>query len=447
MTNPLDTLDWLLKKTRSFGADAADAVMFDNLSISTTQRMGKPEGIERSESTAIGLRCLVGKKQAIASTTDTSPEALAELAERASSMAKAAAQDPFCALAPAELYARELPALDLCDAIEPEADWLYAQCKEAEEAAMAVAGITNSEGADASYSRSNITLAIDNGGSLFAQTYASSHFSVSVSVLAGEGTNMERDYDYASVRHRTDLPSSASIGREASRLALARLNPRKPATAQMPVLFDPRVSKSLVGVLAASISGSAIARGASFLKNDMGKALFAPNVQIIDDPHIVRGQGSRPFDGEGVKNGKRTLIENGVLTGWLLDMRSATKLGLPPTGNAARGLSSPPSPSSSNLYMAAGTVSPAELMADIKSGLLVTETFGMGINTITGDYSQGASGFWIESGKIAYPVSELTIAGNLRDMFASLTPANDLSMRYATNAPTVRIASMTVAGA
>jgi PmbA protein len=381
------------------------------------------------------------------SSTDSSPDSLEELAHRACAMARVAAEDPFTGLAPEKLYASTLPELELCDDAEPDPTWLTQQCNLTEEAALSVKGITNSEGADAGYSRSNIHLVIDNGsGTPFAQSYASSHFSLSVSVLAGEGTNMERDYEYSSTRHRSDLLDAKTIGLIASEKTLKRLNPRKVSTCQAPVIFDPRVSRSLLSTLAGSISGSAIARGASFLKDTMGQDIFAPSITIMDNPHIVRGLGSRPFDGEGVATRKLALVENGVLTSWLLDTRSSNKLGLHTTGHASRGLASPPSPSSTNLYMEAGSLSPAELIADIKSGLYLTETFGMGINTVTGDYSQGAAGFWIENGQIAYPVSEITIAGNLRDMFKQITPANDLTFRYATNAPTLRIESMTIAG-
>ena len=446
-TAPLETLAWLLEQTRALGADAADAVMFDTVSISATQRLGKPEGVERAESSAIGLRAFSGQKQAMVSTTDTGKEALLELAQRAAAMAKAAAPAPFAGLAPASIRAKDIPVLELCDTQEPETSWLTEQCDIAEQAALSVAGITNSEGADAGYSRSQIHLIIDNGQQApFAQSYASSHCSLSVSVLAGEGTGMERDYEFSSSRFRSDLMDAKEMGLAAGQRTLRRLNPRKVSTCQVPVIFDPRVSRSLLSTLAGSISGSAIGRGASFLKDSMGKDIFAKGVSIIDNPHIIRGLGSRPFDGEGVANQKMALIENGTLTSWLLDMRSAAKLGLTTAGHAARGLASPPSPSSSNLYMEKGKLSPTELMADIKSGLYLTETFGMGINTVTGDYSQGAAGFWIENGQVAYPVSEITIAGNLRDMFARLTPASDLVFRYATNAPTVRIDSMTVAG-
>ncbi|MDE3059961.1 MAG: TldD/PmbA family protein [Pseudomonadota bacterium] len=441
------TLSWLLDKARLAGADAADVAMIETTSVNASRRMGKPEGLERSENYAVGLRAFLGDRQAMVSSNDVSKDTLAELASRAVAMAKAAPPDPDSVLAPEELYCQTPPQLDLCDADEPEIGWLEEECRKAEDAALAIEGITNSEGADAGYSRSRVYLAIaDRKGMRFEHGYDSSYFSVSVSVLAGSGTGMERDYDFTSARHRKSLADATGIGISAAKKALKRLNPRKVSTCQVPVVFDPRLSRGLLSVLAGAISGAAIARGSSFLKNDLGKKIFADSIRIIDDPHIRAGFGSRPFDGEGVRNGKRAIVEKGILATWLLDMRTAHKLGMTTTGHAHRGIGSPPSPSSTNLYMEKGTLSPQELMRDIKSGLYVTETSGMGINTITGDYSQGAAGFWIENGELAYPVSEITIAGHLCDMFAQATPASDLEFRYATNAPTLRVESMTVAG-
>ena len=447
MSQTLDTLCQLLEIAHAAGAHASDAVLFDTTDVATSRRMGKQEGLERAESKAIGLRVFIGNQTAIVSGTDTDAAALQELAARAVSMAKVTTSDPDTTLAPESLLSQKPVDCELFDADEPDVAWLVSQCEEAEEAALSVKGITNSEGADANYSKSAICLAIHNGKTIdFAATYNSSHFSISVSVLAGEGTNMERDYDYTTARFRADLDDAEEVGLNASARAIKRLNPRKVPTCQVPVIFDPRVSRSLLGALAGSISGGSIARGSSFLKDSLHQEIFAPNVTIIDDPHIKRGLGSRPFDAEGVKNGKKTIVDNGTLTTWLLDMRTANKLKMTTTGHATRGVASPPSPSSSNLYMQKGVLTPAELMEDIESGLYLTETFGMGVNTTTGDYSQGAAGFWIENGRVAYPVSEITIAGNLRDMFKFLTPANDLVFRYATNAPTVRIDTMTVAG-
>jgi PmbA protein len=309
---------------------------------------------------------------------------------------------------------------------------------------MAVPGVTNSEGGGASFGRSAVTLATSEG---FFGSYAGTSHSVGVSVLSGEGTGMERDYESASARHSSDLDSSADIGKRAGERAVKRLNPRRVKSQSVPVVFDPRVSAGLLGHFAGAISGASIARGVSFLKEFMGKPVFAPGITIIDDPHRIRGQRSKPFDGEGVRNQKRAIIEDGVLTTWLLDCSSAKQLGLTSTGHAARGTGGPPSPSTTNFYMEAGKLSPDELMADIREGLYLTELMGMGVNGVTGDYSRGAAGFWIENGKIAYPVSEITIASNLKEMFRNLTPANDLVFRYGTNAPTLRVEGMTIAGA
>ena len=438
-----DKLSELLALAKSYGAEGADGVMVATTDLNMSQRLGKPEGVERSESAGLGLRVFVGASQSSVSSTDMSLETMKEMAQRVVAMAKLAPPDTDSQLAPLELFPKTIPNLDLLDEVEPTPSWLLEQCKIAEDAARSVAGITNSEGADAGYSRSKVSLATSNG---FAGSYASSYFSLSVSVLAGEGTGMERDYDFTSARHRIDLRGAQEIGLEAANRAIKRLNPRKIATCQVPVVFDPRVSKSLVGILAGSISGSAIARGASFLKDSLNTPIFAAGISIIDDPHLLRGFASKPFDMEGVANKKSEIVAGGVLKTWLLDIRTANKLGLKTTGHASRGISSPPSPSATNIYMQAGKLLPTQLISDIKSGLYLTETFGMGINTITGDYSQGAAGFWIENGKISYPVSEITIAGNLRDMFTNLTPANDLKFRYSTNAPTIRVENMTVAG-
>jgi PmbA protein len=438
-----DKLSELLGIAKRCGADFADGVLIATTDLQMTQRMGNPEGIERSESAGLGLRVFVNNSQASVSSTDMSNEAMEEMAQRAVAMAKLAPTDLDSTIAPADFFPKIIPDLDLLDVVEPTPSWLLEQCKIAEDSARSVLGITNSEGADAGYSKSIFSLATSNG---FAGSYASSCFSLSVSVLAGEVTHMERDYDFSAARKRVDLREAQEIGLSAANRAIKRLNPRKVATCQVPVVFDPRVSKSLVSILAGSISGNAIARGASFLKNAMGHDIFASEVSIFDDPHLQRGFASKPFDMEGVENNKRALVTGGVLQTWLLDIRTANKLGLKTTGHAMRGISSPPAPAPTNVYMEAGKFSPQELMADIKNGLYLTETFGMGINTITGDYSQGAAGFWIENGQIAYPVSEITIAGNLKDMFKNLTPANNLVFRYAINAPTVRVENMTVAG-
>jgi PmbA protein len=280
----------------------------------------------------------------------------------------------------------------------------------------------------------------------FAQTYERGRVGLSASVIAGEGTGMERDYDYTSAVYTEDLLNPKEIGRSAGEKAVKRLNPRKMPTAQVPVVYDPRAGGSIIGHLASAINGPSVARGTTFLKDTLNQRLFPDNIQIIDDPQRHRGLGSRPFDGEGIAAERINLIDKGVLTTWLLDLRAARQLGLQTNGRAARGISSPPSPTTTNLYLEAGQQTPAELIADIKSGFYITELIGMGVNTVTGDYSRGAGGFWIENGEIAFPVSEVTIAGNLKDMFASLSAANNLEFRYGTNVPTLRIEGMTIAG-
>jgi PmbA protein len=308
---------------------------------------------------------------------------------------------------------------------------------------MAVKGVTNSEGGGASFSRTGVALATSDG---FFGSYAGTSSGIGVAVVAGEGTAMERDYDQASARHTGDLESPAMVGRSAGERTVARLNPRKVKSQAVPIVYAPRVSGGLVGHFAGAISGSSIARGVSFLKDRIGQAVFGPSINIVDDPHRIRGLRSKPFDGEGVANKRWALIDKGVLKTWLLDCASARQLGLETTGHAARGTGGPPAPSPTNLYMEAGTLAPDALIADIKQGFYVTELIGMGVNGVTGDYSRGAAGFWIENGQIAFPVSEITIAGNLKDMFRELTPANDLEFKYGINAPTVRIEGMTVAG-
>ncbi len=444
---PVETLDLLgdlVRRARAAGADAADAVMFESASLSVAQRLGKSEGIERAESRALGLRVFRGRRHAVASSTDTAADALADLIERALAMARAAPEDPYCGLPDADHLAGEVADLDLCDEDEPAPEALVARAAAAEDAARAVAGVTNSEGAEAGWGRGAVWLVTSNG---FAGGYAASEHSVGVSVIAGEGTAMERDYDFAQARFAADLMDPADVGRGAGERAVRRLDPRKAPSAQVPVVYDPRVARGLLRHLAGAIAGPAVARGTSFLKDRLGEAVFAPGVTVTDDPLRARGLRSKPFDGEGIATARRDIVADGVLTTWLLDQRSARQLGLDPTGHASRGASSPPSPAPTNLFLVPGTVSAAELIADIDQGFYVTELMGMGINSITGDYSRGAAGFWIETGEIAHPVSEVTVAGNLKDMFGALAAADDLDFRYGIDSPTVRIDGMTVAGA
>ena len=442
-TELLNLLEDLIRKARASGADAADAVLFDSASVSLSQRLGKPERLERSESGDLGLRVFVGRRQAIVSSTDRSRQALDELVERAVAMARVVPEDPFAGLADPELLARTWPDLDTCDPDEPASELLIEQARAAEEAALAVDGVTNSEGADAGWSRSNIAIAASNG---FAGGYAVSRRSLSVSVLAGTGTGMERDYEYDSKVYGSDLRAAAEIGREAGERAVRRLNPRKVKSQKVPVVYDPRVSRGMIGHLTGGISGPAVARGTSFLKDKLGQVIFPAAISIVDDPFVRRGLRSRPFDAEGVTVEKRTIIEEGRLTTWLLDLRSARQLGLKTTGHASRGTSGPPGPAPSNIYMAPGARSREDIIGEIKDGLYITELMGSGVNGVTGDYSRGASGFWIENGRLAYPVSELTVAGNLKDMFLNMEAASDLELRFGMDAPTLRIDGMTVAG-
>ncbi len=442
--NPQEILERLIRDAKALGADAADALLVDAVAASVSYRLGKLEDVERAESSDLGLRVFVGQRVAFVSSTDFSNDALKALPARALEMARLAPEDKYAGLAPKDRLAKSFPALDTEDANEPSAETLIARAKDVEAAAMAVKGVTNSEGGGASFSRSEVALATSEG---FFGRHAGTSHSLGVSVLAGDGTEMERDYDHASARHGSDLDTPEKIGKSAGERAVARLHPRKVKSQAVPVVYDPRVSSGLVGHFAGAISGSSIARGVSFLKDAMGKQVFSSAVTIVDDPHRKRGQRSKPFDGEGVANRKWSLAEKGVLTTWLLDCASAKQLGLQTTGHAARGTGGPPAPSPTNLYMEPGPLSPEALMADIKQGFYVTELIGMGVNGVTGDYSRGAAGFWIENGKIAYPVSEITIAGNLKDMFLKLTPANDLVFRFGTNAPTIRVEGMTIAGA
>jgi len=442
--NNLDLLNDLIAKARQKGADAADAVLVQGTSLSLSQRLGKPEDLERAEAQDLGLRVFIGKRQAIVSSSDFKSDALDELAQRCVDMARVVPEDPFCGLADSDQLATDFPDVDGYDPYEPDEQTLISWASKAEDAARAVDGVTNSEGAEASWSRNDVAIVASNG---LAHAYSSSGCSVSASVLAGSGTQMERDYDYTSAVYAEDLEDCALVGQRAGEKAVKRLNPRRVATQQVPVIYSTRVSQSLLGHLNGAINGNSIARGTSFLKDKMGQTIFSPDISVIDDPHRKRGLRSKPMDGEGLANKKRDIVKDGILQSWILDLRSARQLGLESTGHAARGVGSPPSPSVTNFYMEAGTHSLQELIGDIKQGFYVTELIGMGVNGVTGDYSRGAAGFWIENGEIAYPVSELTIAGNLKDMFLHMTAADDLEFRYGTNAPSLRIDGLTVAGA
>jgi len=433
----------LVKAARSAGADAADAVAVRGVSVSVEVRDGAVEESESAEGDDLGLRVLVGKRQAVVSTNDMSADGFAALAERAVAMARVAPEDKFAGLADASELAKTLPDLDLMDGQMPSVAALEKTARAAEAAGMAVKGVSKSGGASASAGVGGMVLVTSHG---FSGAYLGSSHGVSMTAIAGDGTGMERDYDYSSVRHLADLESPEKIGRTAGERAIARLNPRKVTTRKVPVVFDPRIAGSLVGHLASAVNGASIARKASFLRDKLGKKVFADGIRIVDDPLRKRGLRSHPFDGEGVAGKKLALVDDGVLTTWILDCSTARELGMKTTGHASRGTSSVPSPSASNVHMEAGKLTPAELIADIKDGFYVTDLIGHGANMVTGDYSRGASGFWIENGKCTYAVSEVTIAGTLADIFRSITPANDLEFRHGINAPTLRIEGLTIAG-
>jgi len=425
------------------GASSSDAIALDSADVNAGIRAGVPETIERAESRGVGLRVFIGQASASLSTSELSDAALQELAEKAVAIAKVAPADPFAGLADASLLATQNPDLDLEDDTEPTMDELQQRARETEAVGRSITGIHNSEGADAGFNRTRIALATSHG---FTGEYALTRHSLSVSLIAGQGETMQRDYEYGMTTHLSDLASPESIGREAARRTLERMNPRKVASQQSTIFFEPRISRSLLGAFAGAISGAAVARGTSFLKNDLGKKIFSDAITISDDPLRRRGLASHVWDAEGVAATKRHLIESGTLTTWLLDARSARQLGMQPTGHASRGLAGTPHPSTTNLYIEAGMQDPQELLQQFGTGFYVTETIGHGTNLLTGDFSVGASGFWIENGERIFPVSEVTIAGNLKDMFATLIAANDLEFRYSTNAPTLVVPRMTIAG-
>jgi len=440
----LTLLSDLVARAKRAGADAADAVLVDSVSLSLGWRLGKLERLERSESGDIGLRVLIGRRQAMVSSSDRSAAALGELVERSIAMARIVPEDPYAGLAESGQLARDFPDLDIVDPVEPGAEFLIDQVRRAEDAARSVPGITNSEGADAGWGRSGVAFVASNG---FAHAYDMTSGSLSVSVLAGDADGgMERDYDFTSAVYLADLRPPEEVGHEAGRRAVHRLGARKVKTCKVPLIYDPRVSRGLIGSLAGAINGAAVARGTSFLKDKLGARVFAPGIRVVDDPHRHRGMRSRPCDGEGLPAKRRAVVEDGVLSTWLLDLRSARQLGLDSTGHASRGTGGPPSPAATNLFLDAGPVTVDELIGDVSRGLYVTELFGHGVNGVTGDYSRGAAGFWIENGEITFPVSEVTVAGNLKEMFLHLTPANDLVFRHGIDAPTVRIDGMTLAG-
>jgi len=435
----------LIEAARKAGADAADTLYVGDASLGINVRLGELEDVGRSEGEEMGLRVFVGHRSASVSSSDLSADALAALVERGIAMAREAPEDPHAGLAPSELLFRgEPPQLENDDGADPGPAELKQRALATEKAARAVPGVTNSEGASAGAGRSVVALATSTG---FCRGYTSSHYSGAASVIAGTGTGMQRDYASHTVRHYADLNGPDAIGRLAGERAVRKLDPAKLSSGTLPIVFDPRVGASLIGHLLGAMSGPAVARRTSFLLGHEEEPLFPDTITILDDPHRRRGLRSRPFDGEGMATRPHFLIERGRLTGWLLNTASARQLGLQPNGHATRGIGGAPGVGATNVHLEPGTVTPAELIADIDRGLYVTEMIGQGVNPVTGDYSRGASGFLIERGEITRPVAEITIAGNLLAMFQTLAAADDLEHRRAVNVPTLRVEGMTVAGA
>ena len=445
--NDKDVMNILIDTALSNGATAADCVLSRSRGVSLTRRLGKDETIERYEDFDTGLRVFVGNKIASVSTNENSEVAIKEVAQRAVEMAKIAPQDNFSFIASQEIIQAfpidDTISVDSYDEVEPSIDIIRDRATEVEDAALSVKGITNSDGADASWGEGETLLMTSNG--FFGSSKKSNH-SVSVVVIAEKDGKMERDYDYSSKVFGQDLKNLNEIGLEAAKKTLAKIGAIKPVTGKYPVIFDQRVSRSIASHFASAINGSAIARKTSFLKDMLNKQIANTAISIIDDPFFKRGLGSRLFDAEGLGSRKYTLIENGVLQQWLLDLSSAKQLNLNPSGNAKRGISGPPSPGTSNFMISPGDVTPENLIKNISEGFFVTDMIGSSISMITGDYSRGASGFWIKNGELSQPISEATIAGNLKEMFMTLQPANDLDYSHSINSPTLLIEGMTIAG-
>jgi PmbA protein len=433
----------LVDRALQAGADAADALYAGSSSTSVQVRLGELEQVNRSEGEEIGLRLFKGRRSATVASSDFSEDALAALVERAAAMAAEAPEDPYAGLAPDDRLLRgDLPEIDADDGQEVDPADLKARALAAEDAARAVPGVTNSSGGSASSQSSTVALATSAG---FAAAYRTSGYGCSVAVVAGEGAGMQRDHAWHGVRHLADLDAPEEIGRLAGIRAVARLNPVKPRVGRMPILFDPRVATTLLGHFTGAISGGSVARKSSFLQDKLGERIFAAGVNIVDDPLRPRGSRSRPFDGEGLSVVRTELVADGILQSWMAESASARQLGIAPTGHASRGAGGAPGVSPSNLYLAPGKRSPAELFGAFPEALLVVELIGQGVNGVTGDYSRGASGFLIRNGSIAEPVSGITIAGNLLDMFATLEPGSDLEFRRGIDAPTLLVPEMTVA--
>lgn len=439
----IEIIDYVISKAKSLGATDADAIIIGSQDLSAEVRLGKIINLDRSESKSLGLRILIDQQQAIVSTSDFQRSVLDKIIEQAVAMAKVTPKNEHLYISTKEQYAQQFPDLDLYDDKEPSPDELIELVKNAEEYALADKRITNSEGASAGYGNSEIVFANSNGFSNSSKKSSSSYY---VSVIAGEGEDMQSSYSYSQARHGQDLKSPEEVGKEAARKTIEKLKPRKIDTGEMSIIIDRRIAGQFISYLASAVNGSAISRGTSFLLDSLGEKCFQDNINIIDDPFIIRGLASRAFDGEGIAGKRLNIVDNGVLTNYFLDLETASKLKMTTTGHASRSLSSSPSPSNSNLYLEAGKMSVSEMVKSIKKGILINETFGHGAKIVNGDYSQGAVGFYIENGEIQYPVSEITIASNLKEIFAQMIPASDLKFESSINSPSLFIEKMIVAG-
>jgi PmbA protein len=447
MSEPLNDLTQaLIAAALKAGAGAADAIAVRGSSVTIDMRGGTLEQAERAEGVEIGLRVLIGGRQANVSASDTRPETLATLAERAVAMAHEAPEDPNVGLADPDQLARswDIAALELCDpADEPTPDALAQMAQEAEAAALGVRGVTQVQSASAAYSGRAVHIAASNG---FSGGYARTDTGLSCVAIAGSGSGMERDYDGDSRIFAADLRDLSEIGRIAGERAVERLGARKPPTGSFPVLFDERISGTLIGHLLAAVNGASVARGSSWLRDRLGEVVLPEALSIIEDPHRPRIGGSRPFDAEGLPTRARSIVKNGVLMGWTLDLANARKLGLQSTGNAVRGTSAPPSPGTWNIALTQGPHSRDDLIAQMGTGLLVTSMIGSTINPNTGDYSRGAAGFWVENGEITYAVNECTIAGSLPEMLKAMIPGNDARAHLSRVVPSILVEGLTLAG-
>ena len=438
-----EKVDFLIKKSKKTGADSVDVVYIENTNIDVGCRLKKIEKLERSESNDLGLRFIKNKKQVIVSSNDLRKKSLEELVLKASTMVKAVPKDPYCSIATKKEIIQKVPNLKIFDNKEPSIKSLKDKVFEAEKAGLNIKGVTNSEGAEIAWNKSKIHLFNSNGLNV---SYQSSSYSIYAVLIAGRGTSMEREYEFATSIFEKDLTNASLVGKKAGQLAVKKLNPKKIKTSKIPVIFSPRVANSFLRHLSASINGNSITRGTSFLKKKLNKKIFPNEINILDDPLKEKGLQSKPFDGEGLKTKKTQIVENGVLKSWFLDLATAKQLKLQSTAHAPRGISSPPSPSPTNLYFKAGNTSPKNLIGNIKKGIYVTELMGSSVNLINGDYSRGGSGFMIDKGEIAYPINEITIADNLNEMFRKIILANDLEFKQGLNSPTMLIEDMTVAG-